>query len=150
MRLFSLHRRSMHICSSIVPSLPVISDSTSLPRPLVTSSSSLTPPISSLLLSLFSFFPGHSRNHLGTRASYFFHLVLQPRSRLLPQFPVRGTSSFSLHSPRLLRSSSSHLLRRFFRLRQDTNVAFVFADESEAGEMYKKVQGRGKYCKFEL
>lgn len=28
---------------------------------------------------------------------------------------------------------------------QETNVAFVFADESEAGEMYKKVQGRGKY-----
>ncbi|CDZ96193.1 Actin regulatory protein (Wiskott-Aldrich syndrome protein) [Phaffia rhodozyma] len=30
---------------------------------------------------------------------------------------------------------------------EDTNVAFVFADEGEAGEMYKKVHARGKYYK---
>lgn len=54
-------------------------------------------------------------------------------------FPSEVISSSHLVSlPRLLTLSR--------RLSQETNVAFVFADESEAGEMYKKVQGRGKYC----
>lgn len=35
-------------------------------------------------------------------------------------------------------------------MEQETNVAFVFADEHEAGEMYKKIQARGKYCSSPL